>query len=121
MTRMLDFVESIRGPWMATAEYGDFYYDRILSDLGDRQIIKVNMQSLTPNWWAEQQLPRLQNATVSEVPMETKMNSWRDLTVFWFHHGPDYRADICHRLAAVDEATAAAVGDEILALLGGAL
>jgi hypothetical protein len=113
---LLDVVRKVRSQWIAAMRYDNIYYENILTEICDRELIKINMPTLSSDWLSDL-TPRLPNVDISEIEINTPISSWRDISVFWFHAGSDYKAEVFHRPAAVGFSTASAVAKSILDIL----
>lgn len=115
---LVELVRTLREPWFDAARHADVYSDRILQATGATHFIPVQMPSLSPEWEAQYAAGlSLRGATVTPVPVTTKLQSWRSFAVLWLHDGAGFKATLYHRPAVVDHSTADAVRAEILALL----
>jgi len=102
----------VRAAWVAADQYRDAFYDRVLHEVGEREVFKVN----GPIWGDEVEL-NLPGVKATPIPAEPGTGSPRDLGVIWQHTGEGFAARIRYRPARVDRAAAEAVRDETLALL----
>lgn len=114
---LLDLVSAIRESWMIGDEYNHVHAEEILKEIGAPAPLTINMPSLSPEWEDSYRKLRLTDITLTPIPVEPAIESWRDFYVFWLHEGIGYRALVGHRLARMATATAAAVADEIVEIL----
>jgi hypothetical protein len=104
-----EVIQEIRGPWLASGEHTAVYYDTVLTALGKRSFLKVNMPTQSRDWSLWDQPLQLAGLNVIEEPTPVTRDTWRDVTIEWLIENDSYRCLVTHRLAAVDEETVGAL------------